>query len=43
MVIRLKLAIHLSFLAFRNVRALFRKFANQSLYISHNIAYFVHL
>ncbi len=43
----LKLAIHLSFLAFRHVRALFRELlreiANQSLYTSHNIADFVHL
>ncbi len=41
-----KLAIHLSFLAFRHVRALlrelFREIANQSLYTSHNIADFVH-
>ncbi len=39
----LKLAIHLSFLAFRYVRALFREIANQSLYTSHNITDFVHL
>ncbi len=43
----LKLAIHLSFLAFWHVCALFRELlreiANQSLYTSHNIADFVHL
>ncbi len=39
----LKLAIHLSFLAFRHVRALFREIANQSLYTFHNIADFSHL
>ncbi len=43
----LKLAIHLSFLAFRHVLALFcklfREIANQSLYTSHNIPNFVHL
>ncbi len=43
----LKLAIHLSFIAFRHVRALFcelfREIANQSLYTSHNIADFIHL
>ncbi len=39
----LKLAIHLSFLAFRHVRALFCEIANQSLYTSHKIANFVHL
>ncbi len=43
----LQLAIHLSFLTFRCVRALFRELlreiANQSLYTSHNIADFVHL
>ncbi len=43
----LKPAIHLSFLAFRHVRALFRELfreiANQSLYTSHNNADFVHL
>ncbi len=42
-----KLAIHLSFLAFRHVRALFcelfHEIANQSLYTSHNITDFVHL
>ncbi len=42
-----KLAIHLSFLVFRHVRALFRELfreiVNQSLYTSHNIADFVHL
>ncbi len=38
-----ELAIHLSFLAFRHVCALFREFANQSLYTSHNITDFVHL
>ncbi len=42
-----KLAIHLSFLAFRHVRALFRELfceiANQSLYTFHNIADFSHL
>ncbi len=42
-----KLAIHLSFHAFRHVRALFRKLfreiVNQSLYTSHNITDFVHL
>ncbi len=38
----LKLAIHLSFLVFRHVCALFREIANQSLYTSHNIADFVH-
>ncbi len=45
--ILLKLAIHLSFLAFRHVRALFhelfREIANQLLDTSHNIANFVHL
>ncbi len=43
----LKLTIHLSFLVFRHVRALFCelfcKIANQSLYTSHNITDFVHL
>ncbi len=39
----LKLAIHLLFLAFWLVRALFREIANQSLYTSHNIVDFVHL
>ncbi len=43
----LKLAIHLSFLAFRHVRALFRELfheiANRSLYTSHNITDFIHL
>ncbi len=39
----LKLAIHLSFLAFQHVRALFREIANQSLYTSHNITDFLHL
>ncbi len=42
-----KLAIHLSFLAFWHVRALFRELfseiAKQSLYTSHNIVNFVHL
>ncbi len=42
-----KLAIHLSFLTFRHVRALFRELfrenANQSLYTSHNITDFIHL
>ncbi len=42
-----KLAIHLSFLAFRHVCALFcelfHEIGNQSLYTSHNIANFVHL
>ncbi len=38
-----KLAIHLSFLTFRHVRALFREIANQSLYTFHNIANFGHL
>ncbi len=46
-VTNVKLAIHLSFLTFRHVRALFcelfRKIANQSLYTSHNITDFVHL
>ncbi len=40
---RQKLAIHLSFLAFWHVHALFREIANQSLYTSHNIADFVYL
>ncbi len=35
--------IHLSFLAFRQVRELFRGIANQSLYTSHNIFDFIHL
>ncbi len=42
----LKLAIHLSFLVFWHVHALFRELceiANQSLYTSHNITDFVHL
>ncbi len=43
----LKLAIQLSFITFRHVRAifreLFREIANQSLYTSHNIAHFIHL
>ncbi len=39
----IKLAIHLSFLAFRHVCALFREIVIQSLYTSHNIANFVHL
>ncbi len=39
----LKLAIHLSFLAFWHVCALFREIANQWLYTSHNIVNFVHL
>ncbi len=39
----LKLAIHLSFLAFRHVRELFHEIANQSLYTSHNITDFVRL
>ncbi len=43
----LKLAIQLSFLAFRHVRALFRELfceiANQSLYSFHNITDFCHL
>ncbi len=43
----LKLAIHLSFLTFRYVRALFgellREIGNQSLYTSYNITDFVHL
>ncbi len=40
----IKLAIHLSFLVFRHVRALFRKlFREIALYTSHNIADFVHL
>ncbi len=38
-----KPAIHLSFLAFWYVRALFHGIVNQSLYTSHNIADFVHL
>ncbi len=42
-----KLAIHLLFLVFRHVCALFRKLfreiANQSIYTSHNIANFAHL
>ncbi len=38
-----KLAIHLSFLAFRHVRALFREIANQWLYTFHNIADFGNL
>ncbi len=38
-----KLAIPLSFLAFRYVCALFCEIANQSLYTSHNVANFVHL
>ncbi len=41
--ITIKLAIHLSFFAFRHVRALFREIVNQSLYTSHNIADFIHL
>ncbi len=41
--ILLKLAIHLSFLAFWHIRALFREIANQSLYTFHNIADFGHL
>ncbi len=39
----LKLAIHLLFLVFWHVRALFREIANQSLYTSHNITDFVYL
>ncbi len=46
-VLTLKLAIHLSFFAFRHVRALFRELfheiANQSLDTSHNITDFIHL
>ncbi len=42
-----KLAIHLSVLAFRHVRTLFcelfSEIANESLYTSHNITDFVHL